>query len=221
MGNAQIDLRSYHPNEVVAFRKTNEDFGGLSNMAPGFPLFIGSVQIRTSEALYQACRFPHLPDVQRMIIDEPSPMTAKMQSKPYREETRPDWDNVRIPIMRWCLRIKLVQNWQRFSDLLLQTGERPIVEDSRKDDYWGAKLADDGQLNGRNVLGRMLMELRYQIQAKPEDLREVLPLRIDDFLLLGRPIPKVTKKRSGAPEHIDAFAPTDDVEDREPTFSGI
>ena len=58
-------VRTYDPAASVVFLKTNERFGGLSNMAPGFPLRVNGVRIRTSEALYQACRFPHLPDVHR------------------------------------------------------------------------------------------------------------------------------------------------------------
>ena len=61
-------VRTYHPAESAIFFKTNERFGGLSNMAPRFPLVVNDVRIRTSEALYQSCRFPHMPEVQRMII---------------------------------------------------------------------------------------------------------------------------------------------------------
>src|SRR5690606_2680418 len=95
---------TYYPAESAVFLKTNERFGGLSNMAPGFPIVLNGVRIRTSEALFQACRFPRRPDVQRQIIDDPSPMTAKMRSKPFRSDTRPDWDAVRGKILRWCLR---------------------------------------------------------------------------------------------------------------------
>lgn len=95
-----IESRTYRREECATFRKTDERFGGLSNMAPGFPLCINSVHVGTAEAIYQACRFPHRPDLQRLIISQTSPMTAKMRSKPYREETRPDWDDVRVAIMR-------------------------------------------------------------------------------------------------------------------------
>ena len=144
-------IRVYDPDVSIVFRKTNERFGGLSNMAPGFPLRVNGTQIRTSEALYQACRFPHMPDVQRRIIDESSPMTAKMRTKPFRSQSRPDWNSVRVKIMRWCLRVKLAQNWQRFGELLLATGERPIVEQSRKDDFWGAKR--EKEVGGVGVKG--------------------------------------------------------------------
>jgi len=185
-------VRTYDPSASVVFLKTNERFGGLSNMAPGFPLRVNGVRIRTSEALYQACRFPHLPDVQRKIIDEHSPMTAKMRSKPFRKDSRPDWDAARVKIMRWCLRVKLAQNWREFGRLLLATGDRPIVEQSRKDDFWGAKVAEDGTLVGMNVLGRLLMELREQLKGdEAESLQFIEPLAISEFLLLGQPIEAV------------------------------
>src|SRR5262245_29263016 len=88
-------MRTYDRGSSVVFLKTDEPFGGLSNMAGRFPLQVQGTRIYTSEALYQACRFPHLPDVQRLIIGQASPMTAKMKSKPHRKDSRPDWDRVR------------------------------------------------------------------------------------------------------------------------------
>lgn len=173
----------------MVFLKTNERYGGLSNMAPGFPIVVNGTRVKTSEALYQACRFPHLPGVQRQIISENSPMTAKMRSKPHRNNSREDWDFVRVKIMRWCLNVKLAQNWKEFGRLLLATSGRPIVEHSRRDDFWGAKLLDDNTLVGANVLGRLLMELRDSMMLKPiADFREVSPPMVDNFLLFGQPI---------------------------------
>jgi hypothetical protein len=142
-----------------------------------------------------------------MILNEGSPMTAKMRSKPFRKDSRPDWDDVRVKVMRWCLRVKLVYNWRKFSELLLSTGDRPIVEDSRKDSYWGAMRQDADTLNGQNVLGRLLMELRGRLQEDPDALRSVPPLQIPNFCLLGEPIPTVTLLRP-----IDAASGQNDDE---------
>jgi type I restriction enzyme S subunit len=182
--------RTYSRKDSIVFLKTDEPFGGLSNMAGGYPIHVDGVRILTSEALYQACRFPHLPDVQKLIIGQISPMTAKMRSKPYRKDSRPDWDQVRVRIMRWSLRMKLANNWNAFSTLLLKTGERPIVEESRKDDFWGAKVVDDGDtLIGMNVLGRLLMELREQVKQQGRDAAlDIAPPDIPQFLLFGRAI---------------------------------
>jgi len=188
----ETDLRTYYTRDVVRFRKTAEAFGGLSNMAPGFPLHMLGHRIPTSEALYQACRFPHMPEVQRMIIGERSPMTAKMRSKPYRKDSRPDWEQVRVPVMKWCLRVKLIRNWDSFSQLLLSTGSLPIVEDSRKDSYWGAVSREGDALRGENVLGRLLMALRQKLQSDPDKLRGVRPLAIPNFNLLDEPIPFIS-----------------------------
>jgi len=188
------ETRTYNRRECVTFRKTAERFGGLSNMAGGYLLNVNGVRILTSEALYQACRFPHLPEVQRQIIAERSPMTAKMKSKPYRDNSRSDWDIVRTKIMRWCLQVKLVQNWDKFSKLLLETEDLPIVEDSRKDDFWGAKPEDEEILIGANVLGRLLMQLREQVKNGEITSQNIInPLPISDFLLYGREINPISK----------------------------
>lgn len=191
-------VRTYHRADVVVVYKTKESFGGLSNMASGFPLRVNEVRILTSEALYQACRFPHLPDVQREIIRQHSPMTAKMKSKSHRRDSRPDWDRVRTRVMRWCLRVKLAQNYEEFGRLLLATTDRPIVEQSRKDDYWGAKTTSgaDETLIGQNVLGRLLMELRELLKNDSDEMLKVVqPLSISNFLLFGQPIETVTACR--------------------------
>lgn len=182
--------RRYWRSASAVFLKTHERFGGLSNMAAGFPITVNSTTFRTSEALYQACRFPYSPEIQKLIISERSPMTAKMRSKPFRGETRPDWDLRRVPIMRWCLRAKLVCNYERFSSLLLSTEDMPIVEmKTRGADFWGATPVEDGQLSGPNVLGRLLMELRNEVRtADPERFEILKPLAIPDFLLFNEPI---------------------------------
>ena len=186
-------VRQYQLNEVVAFYKTREAFGGLSNMAGGFPLKVNGVRIPSSEALYQACRYPHLPHVQREIIGQLSPMIAKNKSKPYRTNSRHDWNQVRTRIMRWCLQVKLAQHYDSFSALLIATGDRPIVEYSMKDDFWGAKPISENLLEGKNILGRLLMELRERIKDDDSVDRQVAPLKIPNFQLFGKPIETIQK----------------------------
>jgi type I restriction enzyme, S subunit len=204
-GYSESQIRTYDRATSVVFLKTHEPFGGLSNMAGGFSLCLNGFRILTSEALYQVCRFPHLPEVQRLIIEQKSPMTAKMKSKPFRRNSRQDWDNVRVKVMRWCLRVKLAQNWQEFSTLLLETGDRSIVEESRKDDFWGAKPTDDHTLVGMNVLGRLLMELREAVKNENGEIfLHLKPLAIPDFLLFGKLIGEVGLKEA---DHNSTIAP--------------
>ena len=177
-------------------------------MAGGFPLRVNGLRILTSEALYQACRFPHRPDLQRMIIEQRSPMTAKMKSKPHRHETRRDWNRVRVAIMRWCLRVKLAQNADAFRDLLLSTGGLAIVEESRKDVFWGAKPIDEKTLVGVNALGRLLMELRELVKSEPQDnLLCVERPSIPYLLLDGRPVQRIVAGRVGVGRRKEAAPP--------------
>lgn len=62
-------------------------------------------------------------------------MAAKMKSKPYRKNSRPDFDELRTLIMWWALRVKLACNYGSFSKILLSSADRPIVEDSHKDTF--------------------------------------------------------------------------------------
>lgn len=160
-------------------------------MAAGFPVHVNGVRIGTSEVLYQMCRFPHMAKVQWMLVGQSSPMTAKMKSKPYRAQARPDWDSIKVRVMRWCLRVKLAQNWEEFGRLLESTGELPIVEVSMKDPYWGAvpQEFDERILSGANVLGRLLMELRMKLREdRNGSLRVVSPPNVSGFLFFGRPV---------------------------------
>ena len=93
---------TYIPSESITFWKTKELFGGLSNMAPGYPIYLNGKKILTSEALYQACKFPNQPNVQSEIIKQHSPITAKQIAQNNSNLIRPDWYEHRIKIMNWC-----------------------------------------------------------------------------------------------------------------------
>jgi len=184
-----------HENCVV-FHKVNEEWGGLSNMSNDFPLRVNGLRIGSSEALYQACRFPHRPDWQQEILNAPHAMQAKMKAKKEgrrKEHSRPEWEEIQAEVMRWCLRVKLAQHFTKFGGLLRWSAPRAIVERSRKDRFWGAVLEADGVLRGQNRLGRLLMELREELlackQAGQESrLLRVEPPQVTDFLLLGQPV---------------------------------
>lgn len=189
--------RIYLYSTSCTFRKTKENFGGLSNMAGGFPVEINGIQIYSSEALYQACRFPHMPDVQDSILREKSPMTAKMVGKPFREESRKDWMQIRIKVMRWCLKVKLAQNFDAFGRLLETTSTKDIVEESSRDPFWGAIRISENELKGVNALGRLLMELRNDYNSdKRFELLIVNPPTIPRFNLVGKKIKRIDARKN-------------------------
>ncbi len=182
-------IRSYKKTDSIVFAKTKEPFGGLSNMAAGFPLFVNNNNIRTSEALYQACKFPLFPEIQQEIIEQKSPKLAKEISRKYPQYVRQDWDTkgIKFLIMDWCLRVKLLQNYALFSRLLLETEDLPIVEYSNQDAVWGALDQGNGELVGINALGRLLMKLRDEAKKQPQPT-VLLPPNVHGFLLYNNPI---------------------------------
>ena len=158
-----LSIRNYKKNECITFKSTKGKFGALSNMAPGFPIQIGDITIRNSEVLYQALRFPEFPDIQSKILSFPSPISAKKYGREHIEKSRADWNQNRFRIMKFCIEIKLHQNLDTFSSVLLQTKKLPIVEYTDIDKVWGA--TDEGDMySGTNALGRLLMELRENVR---------------------------------------------------------
>ena len=158
---SDFPIRSWDRSSVVSFRKTKEEWGGLSNMAAGYRIVVNQTEWRTSEALYQALRFPDFPEIQEAIRMEKSPMAAKMKSKQHRsDKSRSDWDEVRVDLMYWCLRVKLACNFELFGGLLSRSYPAEIVEESANDRFWGAVVVNDDYLQGRNLLGVLLNKLR-------------------------------------------------------------
>lgn len=185
-----IDYRTYIKRESAVFWKTTEKYGALSNMARGFPLLINDILIPSSEAFYQALKIPNYPNIQEEIINQNSPILSKRICQEHKDKVRKDWLVINTAIMRWTLRIKLVQNWSKFTKILLSTDDLPIVEYSNKDKYWGAIPLDDNTLHGKNVLGRLLMELREELRKNPniDDWNLKPPKGIKGLYLLGREI---------------------------------
>lgn len=187
-GLSETHIRTYQRVDSAVFKSTHAEWGGFSNMAAGFPIQVSEIEFKTSEALYQSCRYPHIPDAQEKIISQGSPMTAKMVGKPYRSETRPNWGFLRVMFMRWCIHQKLLHNWDSFGELLIESDGLDIVEESNKDFFWGAKPIEHDQLMGFNVLGRLLMELRQNLIDCPENLMLIRPPAVDHFVFLGKEV---------------------------------
>ena len=111
-----IDETGVVHEDCVTFLKASDEFGELSNMCGEFPLLGNEVRVESSEALYQACRFPHQPDWQREILDQKSPMSAKLKAKKdgrRKNHSRPDWDSIHRDVMWWVLCVKYAQHWRR------------------------------------------------------------------------------------------------------------
>lgn len=121
----------------------------LSNFFPS-PFTVGGKLFPTVEHFYQAMKTTD--EKQRhWIISSPTPRIAKRRGR--KVTLRPDWESIKIDVMRFALRKKF--ELPHMMDRLRMV-DCTIVEDNTwGDKFWGVC---DGE--GENWLGKLLMELR-------------------------------------------------------------
>ena len=157
-------MRIYARDQVCGFRLTRAAWGELSNFFPlTVPIVAGPWTFSTSEAVYQAAKFPACPDVQQRIAEAPTAREAAAIGRTPGLGFDSGWNAQRVDVMRWVLRMKREANAVEIDAVLAATGERPIVEVSSRDPWWGARPVAD-RYEGRNVLGRLWMELRQHLR---------------------------------------------------------
>ena len=157
-------MRIYNRDEACGFRFTKAPWGEFSNFAPlAAPIPAGPWTFATSEHLYQAAKFGAAPAVQRRIAAAPTAREAAAIGRGTPAGLDPRWNDQRVNVMRWVLRMKREANAAQIDAALAASGERAIVEVSTRDPWWGAKPVGDSY-RGANVLGRLWMELRQQLR---------------------------------------------------------
>jgi ribA/ribD-fused uncharacterized protein len=171
---------------VIAFNKTQEDYGWMSNMSAHRVSFEGEL-FPTAEHLFQFMRYKDMKPIllnnkqdavewvdgariKKEILGTTNPLFAKSIAKKYRKlwATSKEYD---VEIMNKVVRRKLASH-SEFIRTLLATGDQVIVEDasdrsSGSGKFWGAVRQEDGTWDGENSLGRIWMKVR-------EDLKQLL-----------------------------------------------
>ena len=197
MLNLKLNPRSHIPADCAVFFRSRERHGQLSNMTHAFPLTVNAVTFQGPEGLYQALKFPHDPDFQRLIGAQRSGMEAKHIAYT-RKDTAPTWDSFRGDAMAFTLALKLLQHPDAFGAALIDTGSLTIVERSSRDPWWGASPDHDGTLTGHNVLGQILSQLRNHLTElqDPKRAAGILLANADTSLLTVANKPAVPRKSS-------------------------
>ena len=124
MLNLKLNPRSHIPADCAVFFRSRERHGQLSNMTHAFPLTVNAVTFQGPEGLYQALKFPHDPDFQRLIGAQRSGMEAKHIAYT-RKDTAPTWDSFRGDAMAFTLALKLLQHPDAFGAALIDTAPSP------------------------------------------------------------------------------------------------
>ena len=177
--------KDYSVNECTPIRTNTEEWGILGNLY-STPLVVDGVRFVSSEQLFQMMKFTDEETIK--TLHGLRGMTPKMKAKKYENEgiRRPDWGQIIVDCMKFCLQTKYDQ-CEDFRTTLHKTNGLIIVEDEtsrktnrngtvRQPDTWGV-IREGDKFVGSNLLGRLLMELRDNGK-----LEYHLPENMFDFL---------------------------------------
>lgn len=142
----------------IKFYSENAEYGELSNFYPS-PIKIGKYTWATVEHYFQAQKFKGA-EYEHQIRKAPSPMKAAELGRTRKVKMRKHWESVKVNIMREALMAKFTQH-PDLKMILLQTEEAILIEHTSNDSYWG----DRGDGSGKNMLGKLLMEIRDRLKT--------------------------------------------------------
>jgi ribA/ribD-fused uncharacterized protein len=143
---------------VISFYRLEDDYGCFSNFAR-YPIELKSKTWPTSEHYFQAQKFVGTEHEEEVRLTE-SPRIAAQMGRDRNRPLRSDWEMVKDDVMREAVMAKFTQHLE-LQDILLGTGYSLLIEHTENDSYWG----DGGNGKGKNMLGRVLMEIREKMKA--------------------------------------------------------
>lgn len=159
--------------QIRFFERDRADFYYLSNFYPS-PFVLDGELWPQVESYYQSQKSLN-PNYRNEIRKKPyaswskyvgdsrvdSPYIAKKSwFRKHPDDLRQDWSEIKVRIMEKAVASKFEQN-PYLKKALMRTGDALLIEDSTKDEFWGI-----GNGNGRNILGRILMDYRKEVQSK-------------------------------------------------------
>lgn len=167
-----VECHGLDTPERVCFYE--QDFYVLSNFSSFEVEWASRGVFKTSEHLYHWLRFATgaangklggaTPTDMALTIaatvrDARSAHDAFKIAQALKRHQRSDWNDVKVDFMRKVLRAKADQH-EYVRRKLLATGDRELVENSWRDNFWGWGPNRDGQ----NMLGKLWMEIRATLR---------------------------------------------------------
>ena len=143
--------------DTIYFYNENEEYGFLSNYYV-CPIFIDGKMYKSNEHYYQSQKSLD-PDFAEKIRNADTCDDAKNLGNSPECTFRPDWNAYRNVAMTKAITAKFTQH-PALKALLMATGDKLLVENSRHDFYWGC--GEDK--SGLNMLGRLLMATRDSLR---------------------------------------------------------
>ena len=143
-----------------------QEFYPLSNFS-AFSLLWKNHYFPTSEQAYQWEKFTGNEILQHEIQHAISAHEA-FRIAQSNKLVRKDWESIKVEIMFAILRAK-AQRHEYVRRKLLETGDREIIENSWRDNFWGW----GPNKNGTNMLGKLWIQIRADLNAPLHDASDI------------------------------------------------
>jgi ribA/ribD-fused uncharacterized protein len=160
---------------IISERETDTHLyflrGVLSNFEKCYIKYKGHLFATTEQAfMWEKAVFFNDHESASKILREENPAKAKKLGREVKNFDDSKWSKVCYEIMYLINYEKYFQN-TRLKNILLNTGDKMIIEANPKDTRWGIGLSaeddrvlDESQWQGENLLGKVLMELRKDLK---------------------------------------------------------
>lgn len=145
-------------SDRIEFYSAADEYGWMSNFDIA-PITLKRKRWPSSEHYFQAQKFAGT-EHEAAIRRAGTPGIAARMGRDRSLPLRRDWERVKDDVMRDAVRAKFTQHLD-LRAALLATGDAILVEHTDRDAYWG----DGGDGSGRNMLGRILMEIRAELRG--------------------------------------------------------
>ena len=144
---------------VINFYSVSDEYGEFSNFA-AYSIKLKGKRWPTSEHYFQGQKFQDAGH-REAVRKAKTPMIAARLGRDRKKKLRRDWESIKDNVMREAVMAKFTQH-DDLREVLLATGEAKLVENTTNDAYWG----DGGDGSGKNMLGRILMEVRDKLRKQ-------------------------------------------------------
>lgn len=148
---------------TIYFYKVWQPYGCFSNFS-SHGIVIQKTYWPTVEHYYQAQKFVGTKDatIIPLIHSAQTPEKAAELGRCSTRQIRPDWEAVKTIVMQTAV-LQKFRTHGTIAKILLDTGNRLLVEDSPNDYFWGCGANKSGQ----NQLGKILMNVREELRHMP------------------------------------------------------
>ena len=175
------NIEHYPADQTVGFTKTTAEWGIFSNFAKT-PMVVNGVEFVCVEQLFHYIRLNS--EVERAeYLKVPPGLALKMKAKAFEKRgvERSGWRDISVDVMRFCLNHKYEQSPAFRIELERSKGKNIVEDESNRynnPDSWGAVLnTTTNEYYGKNIMGRLLMELRDKGRLEYNEFDLLAPLR--------------------------------------------